>query len=338
MTTIYEVAKLAGCAPSTVSRVLNDHPNVSRATKAKVHVAMDKLNYRPNAVAQSLASQHTQCIGVMVNELGSSFFGALTGAIESTMRQHGKHTIVTAGHCDADTEKKGIEFLIDRKCDAIVVHAEAVSDSYLIELIKRDVPLLIINRVIKYYEHHCISLDNTTGGVIATQSVIDKGHRAIAYVSGPLNKHDALERWEGHRKALADADINYNPLNVVEALFTKQGGEAAFETLLKRKAQFSAIVCGNDEIACGVMSAARRAGMSIPQQLSIVGFDNSPIATCTYPTLSTVDYPITQMGQHAAEHILQTVYAEQGIANERHFEPQLVARDSLMVYQPDGAC
>lgn len=337
MTTIYEVAKLAGCAPSTVSRVLNEHPNVSSATKTKVHTAMEKLNYRPNAVAQSLASQHTQCVGVMVNELGSSFFGALTGAIESTMRQHGKHTIVTAGHCDADIEKKGIEFLIDRKCDAIIVHAEAVSDSYLIDLIKRDVPLFVINRDIKNYENHCISLDNKLGGVIATQAVINKGHTEIAYISGPLQKHDALERWEGHRQALADADINYNPLNVIEAAFTKQGGEAGFKILMQRNARFSAIVCGNDEIACGVMSAARQASINVPQMLSIVGFDNSPIATCTYPTLSTIDYPIAKMGQHAAERILQTVYAEDSVTNEPHFAPQFIARDSLIQYAPFDA-
>lgn len=330
MSTIYEVAKLAGCAVSTVSRVLNHHPNVSAKTKAKVQTAMDKLQYRPNTVAKSLASQRTHCVGVMVNELASSFFGTLTGAIESTMRAHNKHTIVTAGHSDAATEKKGIEFLIDRKCDAIVVHAEAVSDAYLIELIERGVAMLVVNREIKGYESYCISLDNELGGFLATQAVIAHGHKDIAYIGGPMKKHDAHQRWEGHRRALEDANIDYNPLNFIEAEFTKSEGEAAFHRLFKRKAVFSAIVCGNDEIACGVITAARLHGLALPDQLSIVGFDNSPITLCTYPTLTTIDYPIAQMGQYAANHILQTVYGEQIDCDSGLFKPQLVERASLI--------
>lgn len=332
MSTIYEVAKLAGCAVSTVSRVMNDHPNVSAATKLKVKTAMEKLNYRPNTVAKSLASQRSHCVGVMVNELASSFFGTFTGAIESTMRQCDKHTIVTAGHCNAATEKKGIEFLIDRKCDAIVVHAEALSDAYLTDLIEGGIPIIIVNREIEGYAPFCISLDNTLGGLIATRSVIEHGHRDIAYISGPLKKHDAQERWEGHRQALEEAKIDYNPLNMAETEFSKSGGERAFNTLITRKATFSAVVCGNDEIACGVMAGARKTGLNLPEALSIVGFDNSPIASCTYPTLTSVDYPIALMGHYAANYILQTVYAEDIEPLTPKFEPKMITRDSLVTF------
>ena len=330
MTTIYQVAKLAGCAVSTVSRVLNQHPNVSAATKEKVHAAMSQLKYRPNTVAKSLASQRSNCVGVMVSELASEFFGTLTGAIESELRQHNKHIIVTAGHGDATLEKEGIEFLIDRKCDALILHVEALSDEYLTDLCKGDTPVIVVNRALADCPNNCISLNNELGGFLATQAVLDNGHTHIAYISGPMKKADALARWNGHRRALSEAGIIFDPNLVAEADFTQQGGALAFNQLLERKAHFSAVVCGNDEMACGVMSAARDKGFDIPSALSIVGFDNSDVASYTYPKLASVDYPIAQIGKAAGGHVLKNVYAQPVADLPTHFLPKFVNRASLV--------
>ncbi len=329
MSTIYQVAKLAGCAVSTVSRVLNEHPNVSAKTKEKVHNAMNQLNYRPNTIAKSLASQRSDCVGVLVSELHSGFFGTLTGAVETQLRAHKKHIIVTAGHGDATLEKDGIEFLIDRNCDALVLHVEAVSDEYLAELCQGKTPVVIVNRELPTCPEHCISLDNEQGGFTATQAVIARGHKNIAYISGPMRKHDARERWEGHCKALHQSGIAYDPSLVVEAKFTQDSGAEAFALLLQRKVAFSAVVCGNDEIACGVMSAARDAGISLPSELSIVGFDNTNIASYTYPKLASVDYPIFEMGQAAGRKILNEVYDIDTAEKDSAFEPTFIDRASL---------
>lgn len=330
MATIYQVAKLAGCAVSTVSRVLNQHPNVSAATKEKVHAAMSQLKYRPNTVAKSLASQRSNCVGVLVGELASEFFGTLTGAIESELRQHNKHIIVTAGHGDATLEKEGIEFLIDRKCDALIVHVEALSDEYLTDLCKGDTAIIVVNRELSSYPNNCISLNNELGGFLATRAVIDNGHTQIAYVSGPMKKADALARWNGHRRALSEAGIMFDPNLVTEADFTQQGGAHAFHQLLKRQAHFTAVVCGNDEMACGVMSEARDSGLDIPSALSIVGFDNSDVASYTYPKLASVDYPIAQMGKAAGRQVLKNVYAQPVPELPTHFIPKFVNRASLV--------
>ena len=329
MTTIYQVAKLAGCAVSTVSRVLNQHPNVSAATKKKVHAAMTQLNYRPNTVAKSLASQRSNCVGVLVSELASEFFGTLTGAIESQLRQHNKHIIVTAGHGDATLEKEGIEFLIDRKCDALILHVEALSDEFLSDLCKGDIPVIVMNRELASCPENCISIDNELGGFEATQAVIQNGHTEIAYISGPMKKHDALARWKGHCRALAEAGIAYNPQLFVEASFSQQCGSNAFNQLLKRQCHFSAVVCGNDEIACGVMSAARDKGIDLPSSLSIVGFDNADVASYTYPKLASVDYPIAEMGKAAGLQILKQVYAQPVETLNPRFRPAFVNRASL---------
>ncbi|WP_448553412.1 LacI family DNA-binding transcriptional regulator [Thalassotalea montiporae] len=329
MSTIYQVAKLAGCGASTVSRVINEHPSVSAKTREKVHHAMAQLQFRPNKVAKSLASKRTDCIGILVGELHSSFFGTLTGAIEGKLRAHNKHVIVTAGHSDADMEKQGIEFLIDRHCDAIVIHAEALSDEYLAELSQSNTPILIVNRDIESCSTHCVSLNNKLGGIIATQAAITAGHQNIAYISGPMRKQDARARWQGHCQALVGAAITYDPQLYVESEFSQQGGIAAFETLLKRGCQFTAVVCGSDEIACGVMAAAREAGFDLPSALSIVGFDNANIAAYTYPKLASVDYPIASIGREVANRVLNDVYGISCQQTSLHFDPVFVERESL---------
>jgi len=334
MATIYQVAKLAGCAVSTVSRVLNQHQNVSAATKDKVHAAMAQLNYRPNTVAKSLASQRSNCIGVLVGELASEFFGTFTGAVESVLRQHNKHIIVTAGHGDARLEKEGIDFLIDRKCDALILHVDALSDEFLNELCQGDIPIVIVNRELPQLPNHCISLDNELGGFEATRHVIECGHRNIAYISGPLKKHDAYERWNGHQRALADADIAYNPKLVIEAEFSQESGAKALNELIARQCSFSAVVCGNDEIACGVMSAARDNKIQLPTTLSIVGFDNADVASYTFPKLASVDYPIAQMGKAAGMTVLKNVYDQAFDTIEMRFRPMFINRASLTTYAP----
>ncbi|MFW8590821.1 LacI family DNA-binding transcriptional regulator [Glaciecola sp. 2405UD65-10] len=327
--TIYQVAKLAGCAVSTVSRVVNKHQNVSSKTKEKVHSAMAQLNYRPNTVASSLASQRSNCVGVLVSELASEFFGTFTGAVESVLREHNKHIIVTAGHGDAASEKEGINFLIDRNCDALILHVEALSDEYLNELCQGDIPIVIVNRELSDFPNNCIGIDNELGGFKATSKAIEFGHCDIAYISGPLKKHDAHARWDGHLRALAQASIAYDPALFIEAEFSQESGAKALLELLAQNKPFSCVVCGNDEIACGVMSAARDAKMHLPNALSIVGFDNSNVASYTYPKLSSVDYPIAQIGKAAGLLVLKHVYVIEAATAAVPFSPTFINRASL---------
>jgi len=145
MATIYEVSELAGVSLATVSRVMTKNAKVSDKTRIKVEVAMEKLAYRPNSIAQSLASSRSNSIGILVSELNGPFFGEMMAGIESELRLANKHVIITTGHSDEAKEKEGIEFLIGRNCDALIIHVEAVSDEYLIELSKGKTPIFIIS-------------------------------------------------------------------------------------------------------------------------------------------------------------------------------------------------
>ncbi|MCL1095770.1 LacI family DNA-binding transcriptional regulator [Shewanella kaireitica] len=329
MATIYDVSVLAGVSLATVSRVMNKNAKVSEKTLKKVQDAMDQLGYRPNAIAQSLASNRSNSVGILVSELHGPFYGSMLSGIEAELRGSQKHAIIAAGHSEEDTEKEGIEFLISRRCDALILHVEAVSDEYLVDLVKNEVPIVLINRFIPAIADNCISLDNELGGYLAAKAVLAQGHKQVAYISGPNWKMDASDRLKGHKKALKEFNVSYNPKLTYEGDYQEVGGSDGLRQLLKDKQPFTAVVCANDEMASGAMTYAREHQISIPQDLSIIGFDNIILAQYIYPKLTTIDYPIKLMGQMAARWILKNTFKQADLEVKNVFEPKLIARDSI---------
>lgn len=329
MATIYEVSELAGVSLATVSRVMNDSGRVSDKTKQKVLDAMSTLGYRPNSFAQSLASNRSNSVGMLISELHGPFYGQLMSGIEAELRVAHKHVIIAAGHSDEAEEKEGIEFLIGRNCDALILHVEAVSDEYLIELCQGQTPVILLNRYIEAVADHCITLNNEHGGYIATKTLLERGHRQLSYISGPLWKVDASERFAGHKRALAEYGVTFEPESMFEGDFHETGGAHGMEHLLKQGQSFSAVVCANDEMAAGAMDVLRAHELAIPDDISVIGFDNVTFARYTYPKLTTIDFPIDAMGQMAARWILKNVYQDQQLPLKNLFTPGLVDRDSI---------
>lgn len=330
MATIYEVSKLAGVSLATVSRVMNKNARVSDKTRDKVLEAMKLLGYRPNSIAQSLASNRSNSIGILISELSGAFFGSLAEGIEAEFRATGKHVIITPGHSDVDKEKDGIDFLISRNCDAIIMHVEAVSDEYLIELSKGKTPIFLISRHVDEISNKCISLNNELGGYLATKSLIDAGHKDIAYVAGPLFKADSIDRLAGHKRALSEFNLPFYESLLFIGDFKETGGNDGLKHFIDKKLSFSAIVCANDEMASGAMKYAREHGFELPKDLSIVGFDNINFSNYLYPKLTTIDNPVNKMGHMAAKLVLKDVYKEKNVGDIQHlFEPSLLIRDSV---------
>jgi LacI family transcriptional regulator len=329
MATIYEVSKLAGVSLATVSRVINKNSRVSDKTRQKVEQAMKELGYRPNSIAQSLASNSTNSVGILVSELHGSFFGEMMAGIEAELRAAGKHVIITTGHSEEEKEKDGIEFLISRNCDAIILHVEAVTDDYLINLSKGKIPVYLMSRLVDGLKQSCISLDNELGGYLATQAVIEQGHKDIAYIAGPKLKADSTDRFAGHMRALSEYNIAVNEELYFEGDFRETGGNDGLKQFLDNKQIFTALVCGNDEMASGAITYAREQGLSLPKDLSIIGFDNINFARHTYPKLTTIENPVNLMGHMAAKLVLKNVYGRKAIPITHSFKPTLVTRDSL---------
>ena len=329
MATIYEVSKLAGVSLATVSRVVNKTARVSEATRQKVLAAIAELDYRPNSIAQSLASSRSNSVGIMMPELHGPFFGTLVTGIERVLRDAGKHAIVTVGHSDGDKERDGIDFLTTRRCDAMILVVDAVSDEYLAELSAGPVPVAIVNRQVPAIASACITLDNRQGGRIATECLLGLGHREIAYVGGPAWKADAQDRLAGHKEALVAAGVPFDDRLYYQGDFHETSGAAGLALFAELGLTFSALVCANDGMAAGAMRAARERGIDVPDDLSIMGFDNVSFARYLYPKLSTVDYPAAAIGAMAAQWVMKNVYGKDGLEICNLFEPALVLRESV---------
>jgi len=329
MATIYEVSNLAGVSLATVSRVINKNTRVSDKTRQKVEDAMQKLGYRPNSIAQSLASNCTNSVGILVSELHGPFFGQMMAGIEAELRAAGKHVIITTGHSEEDKEKEGIDFLISRNCDALIVHVEALTDEYLIELTKGKTPIYFMSRIISELEENCIHLNNELGGYLAAKAVIAKGHTNIAYITGPEFKPDSQDRLAGHKRALAENNLPFNEELYFVGDFKETGGRDGIKHFLNKQLYFTALVCANDEMASGAMTYAREHDFSLPQDLSIIGYDNIIFSRHIYPKLTTIDNPVYEMGHMAAKLILKNVYKHKNISIKHSFEPTLISRDSI---------
>ncbi|TYK66409.1 LacI family DNA-binding transcriptional regulator [Colwellia echini] len=330
MATIYEVSTLAGVSLATVSRVINNNSRVSDKTRQKVTDAMAELDYRPNSIAQSLASNRTNSVGILVSELHGPFFGQMMAGIESELRLSGKHVIITTGHSEEEREKDGIEFLISRNCDAIILHVEAVNDEYLIELCKGNTPVYLMSRYVAAISENCISLNNELGGYLATKSIIEQGHSAIAYIAGPQFKSDAKCRLAGHKRALTEYNIPFSDTLYFEGDFKETGGCDGLEHFINSNKPFTALICANDEMASGAITYAREQGFSLPDELSIIGFDNIIFSQHTYPKLTTIDNPVNLMGHMAAKLVLKNTYKQKNINITHSFEPTLITRDSVI--------
>lgn len=325
--TIKEVSKLAGVSQATVSRVINGTCKVAIEKKIRVERAIEVLDYRPNAIAQALASCRTGSIGVIVPELGG-FFSGILNSIERLLRRRGYHVIVTAGSCTEKSEQESVEFMLNRKVDAIILHTQQLSDEYLINLNTRGVAIVLINRLIPELAESCINIDNVLGGIIATNYLIEMGHQEIACITGPLEKKDARERLEGYRKALESADIEYKDELVVEAGFTEESGAKATQTLIDGNNNISAIFASNDHMAFGAYEVIQANGYRIPDEISLIGFDNVIFARYLTPRLTTINFPVESMSEEAVNLAIQKIERKKGNVNFR-LSPSLVVRASV---------
>ena len=330
MATIYEVSKLAGVSLATVSRVMNNSDKVTEKTQAKVQAAMRQLGYRPNTIAQSLASNRSNSVGILVPELHGPFFGVMLAAIEKELRSQGKHVIITAGHSDPQREEEGMEFLASRRCDALILFVFAVSDDQIRAFRASSLPVVVIGRLIDGMEDDCISLDDEMGGFIATNSLIEAGHSRVACITGPLWKSDGQQRFAGYRRALSEHGLPFDENLVIEGDFEESSGRSGMKTLLQRHIPFTSLFCANDVMAAGAIEVAREHGLSFPDDLSVVGFDNVSFTRYMHPGLSTIENPVESMGLMAARVVLRDVYGEQDLDIQHRFEPRLVRRDSIV--------
>lgn len=329
MPTIKEVSRRARVSPATVSRVLNDTAPVNKHTRQRVLDVINELGYQPNAFARGLVTNRSGGIGVVVNEISSPFYAGMVGGIEKVIETAGAHLLVSSGHAYRQTELEALEFLRAQRSDALIFQSDASTDADIIEWHRGvDVPTIIFGRFIAELSESCIYLDNELGGFLAVQHLLECGHTEIAFISGPPIIKDSWERQHGYRRALQNADIGYDEMLVVEGDFTEESGYQATRRLLERQQSFTALFVANDQMAAGAFQALREAQLDIPQDISVIGYDDVLFARYLYPALTTVRQPFDAMGQAAATLALAAIDGEETEV-KRRFDPELIVRDSV---------
>jgi len=303
--TIRDIADKAGVSASTVSRVLTGTTPVAPSKRAAVLAAVKTLNYRPNIVAQGLARGHSRAIGVLTEQISNSFYSQILGGIEHGVRGTGYYPVFASGN-GPEGSAWALDLFLSYPVDGIVIVGGRMPDEELAS-VARQIPLVAIGRSIRGLEDRCLHVANIEGAYSATRFLIELGHRRIAHITGPLSHPDSLDRRAGYERALADEGISIDPRLVVEGDFEEESGARAAEELLRRRVRFTAIFAGNDQMACGAGLALFRRNLRVPRDVSLVGFDDEPTAAYTWPPLSTVRQPTTEMGCTAIRALVENL-------------------------------
>ncbi|EGA68179.1 transcriptional repressor RbsR [Vibrio sinaloensis DSM 21326] len=329
MATIKDVAREAGVSIATVSRVINHSPKASKASIQSVTQAMAKLGYRPNAAAQALVSQNSNTVGVLVGDVSDPFFGTLVKAVDNVAHEHGKHILIGNGYHRAEEERKAIELLINNRCDALVIHSKGLTDEELIKYANEVKGMVLINRHIPELSERCISLDNRQGAYLATEYLIRHGHRKIACIASSHDIEDARDRVEGYLAALKEHDIDLPKSYIEYGEPNSDGGEVAMTNLLTKSLTITGAVAYNDYMAAGALAVLDENGIVVPDQVSMLGFDDGLIARYVHPRLTTIRYPIEMMAERAARLALKLAKSEPAEDEAIVFTPTLVRRNSV---------
>jgi LacI family transcriptional regulator len=329
--TLGEVALAAGVSPSTVSRILNGTAIVSAEKRQAVDQAIARLGFVPNPVARGLAGGRSFSVGVITQSLDSPFYGGALRGIEETLGHAGYSPLFVSGHWNAAHETRCIEMLRARRVDGIIVLTGRLGDVALSACAQAQ-PVVVTGRQLRAPGLYALDFDNFEGARLATHHLLSLGHRRIAFIAGEARHPDAKERLRGYRSALAAAGVAFNQNLVIPGQFFEESGRLAAEQLIDSREPFSAIFAANDQMALGAMLALHRHGLRVPDDVSLVGFDDLATTTFTVPPLSTVHHPIYELGQVAANAMLQLLAGQ--VPTVQLPVPRLIARESSRELRP----
>lgn len=324
-TTLKEVARVARVSPSTVSRIVNGTAQVAPDKRAKVLAAIEQLNYRPNVMARGLKRGRSFSIGVLTQEIASPFYGELHKGIEQALAPSPYHPIFASDYGRGGQNPEALELLLGRRVDALISLGRYPLRERLLETASH-LPVITVGWGVAGLEHLELRIDNVRGAQLGTRHLLDLGHRQIAYLAGPQSDPDARDRLAGYRAALTSARVKFDAGLVKEGFLTEAAGHAATEALLKSKMPFTAVFAGNDEAAYGARLALYERGLRVPEDVSLVGFDDLSTSAYVVPPLTTVRQPSFRMGQTAVQGVLALLEG-QGFAPPA-FEVELVVRRS----------
>ncbi len=316
--TLKDIATKLSVSEATVSRALNDRPDVSQEMKQKVVQLAEELNYTPHELARSFRLKRTKLLGLIIRDITNPFFSHLTRSIERIASRKGYNVILCDTGQDFSKEESYIRVLVGRKVDGLILapFERGVQFDHIIALQREQISFVLIGRILSV-ETDFVVTDDVTAACEATVHLIRLGHRKIAHFTGPDHELAAERRKQGYRKALLEHGISFDENFVIPGGTALKDGSQAAEQLLALEEKPTAIFAFNDLLALGAMRIIREAGLRIPEDMAIVGFDNIEPAAYANPSLTTIAQPIHQLGEEAVKILIQRIEHRQENSQER---------------------
>jgi len=326
--TIIDVAREAGVSYATVSRVINNKAHVKPEKREAVLRAMNRLGYVVNQQARGLASGRSQVIGLLVQNLGNSWMGAIIRGIDEQLSTTGYDIMLYTTHRRKESEMAYVGAISRGMADGLLLILPRDPQAYLESLRRQRFPHVLIDHQGIDDQGAAVGVANWDGAYAATRYLIELGHQRIGFITGNLEMASATERLAGYQAALTDHDIRSDPTLVVEGNFLQPRGFTAGQILLSLPERPTALFASNDSMAFGVMEAARDRGLRIPDDLSVIGFDDIAEAATVHPPLTTVRQPLEQMGRTAARMLLRLIEAPETPVERIILATELIIRNS----------
>ena len=328
--TLQMVADACGVSPSTVSRILNGTAVVGPRKREAVNQAIAELGFIPNPMARGLAGGRTLSVGVVTQAIDSPFYGLALRGIEEELGNAGYSPLFVSGHWNADEEKRCIDILLSRRVDGLIILTGRLSDTAL-RNISKSLPVVVTGRSLTTPGLYSLDFNNFRGAQLATHHLLTLGHRRIAFIGGDPAHPDATERLRGYRSALKAARVPFNPAMVLPGDYQEKSGLEAVERLLDSRERFTAIFAANDQMAFGAALALYRRGLRVPDDVSLVGFDDLAGAVHSIPPLTSIHQAPFELGQLAAVSLLRLLAGQ--VPTDCLPEPRLVIRSSTRALQ-----
>lgn len=328
--TIYDVAREAGVSMATVSRVVNNNPNVKPQTRKKVFEAIERLGYRPNAVARGLASKKTTTVGVVIPDISNSIFAEVARGIEDIANMYHYNIIL----CNADKRKEKeirvINTLLEKQVDGLVFMGGTVTEEHIQAFRTSAVPIVLCATTSNVVDIPSVDIDHETAASDAVELLIQNGHRRIAMISGTL-EDSALGflRYQGYKKSLEKAGIAVNEQYVRVGNYRYESGNESMKFFLERSDRPTAIFAANDEMAIGAIHAIQDAGLKVPEDISVVSVDNIRMASMVRPLLTTVAQPMYDIGAVSMRLLTKLMNKEQFDQSQVILPHEIIIRKSV---------
>ncbi len=326
--TLKDIAERVGVTESTVSRVLNGVPKASKETCEKILKVAEELEYSPNQVARSLVKQKTHVIGLVISDIYNPYFAAVTGGIEEIASSYGYSLIISTTGGREKEELKYINVFKEKRVDGIIFMSGRMPDSCLTEIKNSNIPTVVVARKIDD-SVPSIHIDNIKESYKAVEFLIKSGHQKIAMISGTFaDVESGYNRFLGYKKALEDYDLPFCDNYIAEGDFKLASGIEGMRKILKTKELPTAVFAGSDAMAVGAIKAIKATGLQVPEDISVVGFDNNIISKACDPELTTVGQPAKSLGKKAMEMLYKVIEGENLAERSIYLPCEIIIRDS----------